>query len=231
MRSHVEVRAEAGAGGTTELVRMSADGALAVRRTGPGRVHLVGTAAGPLGGDVVTVDVRVGPGARLRVESVAATVALPGSVPAPGRWDVRLDVAAGGRLEYLGQPLVVCRAAHLLTTTTAALAAGASLDLTEQVLLGRHGEDGGTWEGRLVVVRDGLPVLRQTTTSGVLASRPSPARALASRFTTDDLPAATASDAVTCPLAAGGTLLTAYGATLSEASARLEPGEQVALDA
>ena len=47
------------------------------RQTGPGLVHLVGGAAGPLGGDDLRLDIEVGPDAVLCVLTVAASVALP----------------------------------------------------------------------------------------------------------------------------------------------------------
>ena len=47
---------------------------IAARATEPDTVHLVSTAATPLGGDTIALRVIVEPGARLRVRSAAATV-------------------------------------------------------------------------------------------------------------------------------------------------------------
>ena len=50
---------------------------MAIRRAGD-RVLVVGSAAAPVGGDALTLDVVVGPGARLSLGTVAATMAWPG---------------------------------------------------------------------------------------------------------------------------------------------------------
>ena len=55
MRTLVEVVACRGPGGRTVLPVVRAGGQYAVRRTGPGTVHLVATAFGPRGGDDATV--------------------------------------------------------------------------------------------------------------------------------------------------------------------------------
>lgn len=231
MRSRVEVVADVEDDGTPVLARLRADGALAVRRTGPSTVHLVGTAAGPLDGDVVELDLVVRAGARLDVEGVAATIALPGPGDLAATWDVTADVADGATLRCAPQPLVVCAGARLRTGTTVSLAPTASLDLVEQVVLGRYREPGGTWSGRLVADVDGAPALRQTQSSALLAAGPAlpgaaAARSVVSRLLLGpDVPAAaaaTSGDAVVCPLAAGGALLTAYGADLATALRHLD---------
>ena len=69
MRTCVEVVGRVG-----RRPRVQARGALTARVTTDGVVHLVGAAAGPLGGDEVRVRVVVEPGAALRVCSVAASI-------------------------------------------------------------------------------------------------------------------------------------------------------------
>ena len=54
-------------------------GGVAGRRTDPDTVHLVSAAATPLGGDTISIRVVVEAGARLRVRTAAATVAMPGA--------------------------------------------------------------------------------------------------------------------------------------------------------
>ena len=56
---------------------LRSDGPLALRET-PRGVYLVGTAAGPLGGDDLALDIDVGPGACLVIRSAAAMLLLPG---------------------------------------------------------------------------------------------------------------------------------------------------------
>lgn len=235
MRSLVEIVAEAGARGTV-LPVLRSDVMVAVRRTdvpgvpdpdGTVQVHLVGTAAGPLTGDELTVRITVGAGARLAVRSAAATLALPARVtagtaptaPAVVRYELR--VGAGGHLDLATEPLVVCRGADLVTVTDVVLDDGATAVVHEQVVLGRYGEDGGRWRGRTVADVAGRPALRHTLDSTVL-----PGRALVSRLDLGGEPAPAAAtpapaDAVVLPLACGGTLATSTGPDLAGACAAL----------
>jgi len=170
VRSRVEIVADVTDTGRPVLVRMRGEGQLAVRATGPGRVHLVGTAAGPLGGDVVEISVQVRAGARLEVHGVAATIALPARTGDESLTCLVLAVADGGHLVCVPPPLVVCRGARVRARTAVVLAGTGGIDLLEQVLLGRHGEPGGDWSARLVADRDGLPLVRTTQTSQLVAT-------------------------------------------------------------
>ena len=155
MRTAVEVVGRVG-----RRPRVQAVGALTARVTTDGVVHLVGAAAGPLGGDEVRVRVVVEPGAALRVCSVAASVVLPGPVHADScaRWD--LEVADAASLVLCPQPVVVTGRARHRTSTRADLAADAALVLLERVQLGRAGEDPGRWTGTTRADVDGRPRLR-----------------------------------------------------------------------
>lgn len=225
MRSRVEIVADRGPDGAPVLPVLRADGILAVRRTAPSTVHLVGAAAGPLGGDVVEVSVHVRPGAVLALRSVAATIALPG--PAGGRADlvVEVTVERGGLLDLGLEPLVVCRGADLTSRTVIAMDDGASVVAREQVVLGRAGEEGGTWRGRTVADAAGRPVLRSTVSSQVLAPAAGGVRAVVTTLLLGGAagPYAggpvhpVAGDAVACRLEAGGVLVTAVGPDLSAA--------------
>ena len=104
MRSHALIEAARRADGSTALTRMVDSDHLGVRLTAPGRpgtpsvVHLIGTAAGPLGEDDVRVSVLVRAGARLVVRGSAATLALPGGAAtagAPGRYTIDLEIEDG----------------------------------------------------------------------------------------------------------------------------------------
>ena len=107
---------------------------------GPGaagaRVHLVGTAAGPMGGDVVEVRLVVGPGACLEVAGVAATLVLPARTEPRSRLLLDVEVAAGGRLVCALPPVVVTGRAALEATTRVRLAGDAQVRLVEHVRLG-----------------------------------------------------------------------------------------------
>ncbi|MCX4751489.1 urease accessory protein UreD [Kitasatospora sp. NBC_01287] len=159
--------------GRTALPALVGAGPLALRRLRTGgpaaEVALIGAMAAPLGGDRLAVRVRVGPGARLRVTSVAATVSLPGDGPA--HWTLDLDVAAGGLLEWLPEPVVAAAGSHLVQHTRIRLAAGAALRLREELVLGRHHDWAahgvpGRVTSRLTVRQDGRLVLDQQTDLG-----------------------------------------------------------------
>jgi urease accessory protein UreH len=69
------------------------------RQTAEG-VCFVGSAAGPLGGDVLTTTVEVGDRARLAVGSVAATYARPAGDGAVSLARLEARVGRGGRLSW-----------------------------------------------------------------------------------------------------------------------------------
>jgi urease accessory protein len=153
------IGAVAGPGGRTRLPVLTSQVPLVLRRT-PEAVYLVGGAAGPLGGDSLSLRISVGPGAFLRLRSAAASIALPGLDGLESELRVTVSVAAGGRLEYLPEPVVISAGARHATLVTVSLEAGASLLLREEVLLGRHGEAGGAARSVLRADYDGRPLLR-----------------------------------------------------------------------
>lgn len=243
MQSHALIEAALRPDGSTAVPRMLDSDQIGVRLTTPGRpnqatvVHLIGTAAGPLGGDDMRVSVRVGAGARLVVRGSAATIALPGGAAtagAPGRYTIGLEVEDGAELVFEPEPTVVCARADLRSTTTATLRGTARLRLDERVALGRHGEAGGAWSGRLAVTRDGVPLVRTSLSSTRLLAAAPGTRAILSLFTSDPqagtrLVAGTHGDAVATPLARGGLLITAYGESISTALADRVGAENAAL--
>jgi urease accessory protein len=142
-----------------------ASGQLAVRRTGPTTVHLVATAFGPLGGDDADIRLVVEEGAILTVRSVAAAVALParhGDRPSAQRTVATVH----GTLDLRLEPTVVAAGAHHLTELQAGLGPEGRLSATEQVLLGRAGEEPGRWTGTTRVERDGRPLVHTTVGLG-----------------------------------------------------------------
>ncbi|MFD8999643.1 urease accessory protein UreD [Streptomyces sp. NPDC059582] len=156
--------------GGTSLPVLDSDGPLALRRTrgsgGEARVMLVGAMSGPLGGDRFAVHAEVESGARLRVGSAAATIALPGQAKGHARYDVRLDVADGGELHWLPEQLISAAGSELYVTTRVALAGSARLVLREEQVLGRVGEEPGRLTSRLAVRVDGRTLLDQELACG-----------------------------------------------------------------
>lgn len=124
-------------------------------------VHVVGSAAAPLGGDVLELAVEVGPGAALTLRAIGATLVLPGQRPGPSHTSVTFDVAEGGRLEYLTEPTIVAAGARHHASLRADLAPDARLRLREVVVLGRSGEQPGRFRGDTLVRRDGTTLLCQ----------------------------------------------------------------------
>ena len=136
---------------------------IVLRPTGNARVHLVHGAGGPLGGDVLALDVRVGTGAALAVRSAGATIVQPGRGAAPARWGFDVVVGAGATLDWAPEPTVVTDGADYRTALRVDLGVGARVTLREVVVLGRHGGAGGRYRGRLDLTVDGSPLLAHTT--------------------------------------------------------------------
>jgi urease accessory protein len=158
-----EIVAVPGAGGSVRLPVVRSQAPLVLRRT-PEAVYLVGGAAGPLGGDCLSLTITVSAGAFLRVRTAAASIALPGADGLESVLRVSVSVAAGGRLEYLPEPVVVTSGARHATVFRAELTAGASLVVRDEVLLGRSGEAGGEYRSVLWADYAGRPLLRHSVT-------------------------------------------------------------------
>lgn len=160
-RAELVVPAEGQASGGVGL-RWRSDPPVALRPTGPDRVHLVQAAGGPLGGDELALDIHLGPGASLLVRSAAAMVAQPGHPPAVARWTVTASLGTGALLDWRPEPTVVCDEAELHSSMRVALDRGAGVVLREEVVLGRAGQRGGRFRGELDVTREGTPLLVHT---------------------------------------------------------------------
>ncbi len=78
LRAGAKVVARLGPGGDTRLEELRSSAPLALRR-GAGALWMVGTAAGPLPGDRVSLSIDVGAEAMLTLRSTAAAVATVGS--------------------------------------------------------------------------------------------------------------------------------------------------------
>ncbi len=141
---------------------------LTLRATGDDLVHLVGSAAGPVGGDALRLSVTVGADCRLVVRSVAASLVMPGPTGAPSSLDVDVDVAARAVLHWLPEPTIVVRGCDHRATTHLRLATGSEVVWREIVVLGRHDEAPGSLLQRLRVDLDGAPLVRNDLPVGPL---------------------------------------------------------------
>lgn len=185
------------------------------RINGSALVHLVNSAATPLGGDELVLTVHVGPGASLTLIGIAATVALPGP-GATSRSTVHLHLAEGARVAYLPEPTVITARANHEAMLVVDLAGDACLRTREVLVLGRTRERPGLLVTRTAVTRDGRPVLRQElrvgdprldATVASLAGR----RVLATELHLDGSspPPSSGEWWSRTPLAAGGSMTTA----------------------
>lgn len=133
-------------------------GGLTARRTEPDTVHLVSSAATPLGGDTIRYRVVVESGARLRVRSAAATMAMPGVVTQESRATWELDV--DGELDLDPQPLIVAGGSRHVSVTRVAVSDSSRLRLRERIQIGRAFERHGFWSGTLHADAGSTPLLR-----------------------------------------------------------------------
>ena len=133
---------------------------------GQGRceLRLVGTAAGPLAGDDLSLRLELRAGARATLRATGASVAQGrghrGAAVA-GSLSIRADLAEGSDLIADPGALVVCQGSRVDVRLDLRLGAGAAVDWRELIVLGRTGEPAGQATLRWDVTRLGRPVLRQ----------------------------------------------------------------------
>lgn len=120
---------------------------------------LVGSAAGPLAGDDLELDVRVCRDARASLQSTGAALALGGG--GRRRLTTRASVAAGGRLHARPAPLVAAAGSCVDVTVEVDFAPDATVGWHEILVLGRSSEPAGALTMRWDVTCAGRPVLRQ----------------------------------------------------------------------
>lgn len=151
------------AGTGTRCTTLRSDPPISLRQT-PEGVFLVASGAGPVGGDDLSLDLDVGPGAVLLVRSAAAQLVLPGPTGAASQ--LRIHARIAGSLLWRPEPTVLVAGCDHTTTVHLDLAEGASVEWRETVVLGRHGETSGSALQRLVVDRGGRPLLRNEVPLG-----------------------------------------------------------------
>jgi urease accessory protein len=147
------------------LVDIRSEPPLTLRSTGD-RVLLVGSAAGPVGGDDLALDVVVGPGARLDLGTVAATLAWPGPHGRESTQTIAATVAEGGHLQWAPEPLVAVSGCRHRAVTRIELARAATACVTEEIVLGRRGEPPGDLVLDWRLERDGRPLVHHAERLG-----------------------------------------------------------------
>jgi urease accessory protein len=101
-----------------------------------GHATIVSPSGGVLQGDRLEVSVRVGPGARLRLDTPSA-MRLYRMPSAPAQQLISLTVEGDGYLAYLPEPTIPFAGSHFSSTTVCRVAEGAALVLAEVVSAGR----------------------------------------------------------------------------------------------
>jgi len=131
-----------------------------VRGEGRCELCLVGTAAGPLPGDDLSLSLRLRPGARAALRATGASLAQ-GRRDGTAVLSLRADLAEGADLVADPGALIVCRGSRVDVRLELALGPDAAVDWRELIVLGRTGEPPGQATLRWDVTRVGRPVLRQ----------------------------------------------------------------------
>lgn len=156
MRAAAHVRI-AGDGARALPVDIRSEPPFAIRRSG-GRVLLVSSAAAPVGGDDLALEIDVGPGAHADLGTVAATMVWPSSTPSLSVMTTTIRGGAAAHVAWRPHPMVSVAGSEHLASTSVHLASGATATIVEEVALGRHAEPSGRLELRLRVERDGRPL-------------------------------------------------------------------------
>lgn len=212
--------AEPGTRHRTRCTTLRSSPPIGLRDT-PDGLHIVASAAGPIGGDDVHLDITVADGASLTVRTVAAQVVLPGPHLGPSLSSVTATVGRGAQLRWLPDPVVLGAGCDHRTRVTLSLAATASLVWRDEIVLGRSGEASGSLLQRLRVDRDGAPLLRNDLALGPRwpgAGGPAGSgdetvvgSLLVVGESFQPLAPSSALHVAACPIAAGATLVTALG--------------------
>ncbi len=146
------------------LPRIQCCGGVAARCTAPDAVHLVSAAATPLGGDTIDIRVIVEQGARLKLRSAAATVALPGASTPTSHAHWEMEVA--GSLDIDLEPTVIAADARHVSSAALFLHDDSRVRFRERVQIGRCNEREGFWSGSLHADVGDRPLLRHRVELG-----------------------------------------------------------------
>ena len=165
MRARAVVVAEADGDRPCRLTELRGAAPIGLRPT-PEALYLTSTAQGLVGDDQLELDVVVGVGATLVIRSVAATLAY---ASAGARLVVNATVAAGGRLDWHPEPLIVTRRCRASIEASVAIESGGALSWTEECLLGRFEEEPGDAEISLAIDHADTPLLRHRLAVGPAA--------------------------------------------------------------
>lgn len=111
-----------------------------------------------LAGDALQTEIRLGPGARLDLLEVAATVAHPSRGGPRVSLQTNVHIGADAILAWDAKPLVLCEGCDVLRLITIELDAGAVMVMRDTLVFGRAGEQPGAFATRTVATYDGAPL-------------------------------------------------------------------------
>jgi urease accessory protein len=127
---------------------------------------IVNAAAGPLGGDELTLSLTIDDGASVRVRSVAASMVHPGPTGAPSLTTTHVRVGALASLDWELEAMVSVALSDHRACTVVEAHPSATIRMAETLSLGRHGEPGGRLALRQRLVVGGTGVLDHETAFG-----------------------------------------------------------------
>jgi urease accessory protein len=151
--------------GRAHLQRAEGDPPFSIRRCGE-RVLIAASAAAPVGGDELSLDIGVLDGAVADIGTVASTIVLPGPTGASSSMTTRCEVGADAHLDWIGEPTVSVVGSDHEVVTSVDLAASSTCRIVEEVSLGRTGEPSGRLRLVLRVVRDAATVVHHDESFG-----------------------------------------------------------------
>lgn len=156
----------AGEDGAVWLSDVRSQPPLTLRRSG-GRVLVVGSAAGPVGGDELDLHIQVAPDARVSIGTIAATIVWPGPDGQRSCATLTIDVGAGAHVDWHPCPTVSVAGSDHRMSTIVRLDPGATCRVVEELALGRGDETGGRLDATVRIERGGEPVVHHRERFGL----------------------------------------------------------------
>ena len=172
MKSSTRLRVALDGASVTRATEWRAEAPQLARITdmgGSGRpltAHLLGGAAGPLGGDDIDLELSVEKGASMCVRSVAATLVQPGARGGRSTARVNAEVAIGAALDWWPEPIVAIAGCDHHLDSRLDVARGAQVCWVDELVAGRHDEPTGSLSVRQRVRLNGRAVADHTVRIG-----------------------------------------------------------------
>ena len=148
----------AGGDGAVWLSDVRSQPPLTLRRSG-GRLLVVGSAAGPVGGDELDLHLTVAPGAHVSIGTAAATIVWPGPHGQRSTMSLTIDVGTGAHVDWHPCPTVSVAGSDHVMSTLVRLEPGATCRIVEELALGRGDEPTGRLDTSVRIERDRSPIV------------------------------------------------------------------------